>query len=227
MTKLTKFLIFLLFVIVLQAGVNNAYALLGSWPPERIAPETKPLGSEEIDKLFEPLGSLKYNYNLRDVVHQALVSDHLTLRAYAATYLGKYGTVDSVAYLIDALSDESGHVGANYLDPAMATTRHRAKLALTELTGEDFGYEWNAPLPKRGLAIEQWIMWFNERNVVIDKVLQYLEENDLGEYDIYRMHLNPDKTEWATSLTLDPPRPGAPGLYINRKTYEIRLLRGR
>lgn len=162
-------------------------------------------------------------------VHAALSTSALTLRAYAATYLGKHGRAESVPFLIAALSDPSGHVGANYKDPGMAHTRHRAKLALTELTGEAFGFQWAAPQETRQVAIGKWKEWLEERDAVIEVALGSPEAEgiDRSQYSVYRVHMNRQKTEWSVSFTRSPPRPGAPVVVVDRKTHKVRRLRGR
>jgi hypothetical protein len=192
-----------------------------------LAPVHGPLNAEDVNRLLAALNPPVFNRDLLADVHKATKDSQLTLRAYAMTYLGKYGTAESVAYLIDGLSDESVHVGARYKDQAMAVTRYRAKLALNELTGEDFGFIWDAPLAKRQVAINQWKRWLNERDGVIDVAQSYLQENDMGLYDIYRAHLNHDKTVWQLSLSKNPPRIGAPTLSINRQTHDVEINKGR
>lgn len=201
--------------------------ILNTYYAPRLAPYLSSLEQGKIDALFTPLKALTYNYNLKEDVHRALVSDHFTLRAYAATYLGKYGTVESATRLIDALSDESVHVGANYRDAGMATTRHRAALALKDLVGEDFGFVWNAPARERKIAVNRWKEWLNERDIILDKVQVYIEAQNLVEFEPYRAHLNAEKDEWGVSLTETPPRLGPPVLTIDRATHEIRLIKGR
>ena len=93
-------------------------------------------------------------------MHQALNGPQTTLRAYAARALGKQGNETSIPYLIDALSDDSFHVGANYIDPGMATTRYWANESLKKLTEEDFGFIWNEPREKRIQAIVRWQNWY-------------------------------------------------------------------
>ncbi len=194
----------------------------------RIAPRLAPLPDDKVAGLLK---TVRNDTFLTDssVVHQALLSGHLTLRAYAATYLGKHGTAQSVPYLIDALSDESAHVGGNYSDGGMATTRHRAKQALAQLTGEDFRFQWASPLEDRNLAVAKWKDWLNERNRFRAEVLDFAVEKgiSLSTYSVYRMHLNREKTAWSVSFTRSPPRPGAPVIVIDRQTHEARLIRGR
>jgi len=178
--------------------------------------------------LFEHLKTMTYEYGLLGDVHEALRGDQLTNRAYAATYMGKYGTYKSVPLLINALSDESVHVGAHYADAGMATTRHRAYLALKELTGEDFGFVWNAPIEERAAVIAQYKDWLAERDLIIALVRTYMKDNNLAGYDIYRVHfINKEKSKWGASLTKDPPMPGAPGLTIDAATHKITMIKGR
>lgn len=201
--------------------------ILKAYYLRKLAPFMSPLEQSKIDALSKSLETLTYHYDLQDDVHRAMTGDYLTFRAYAATYLGKYGVVESVPFLIDALSDESAHVGANYKDAGMATTRHSAHLALKELVGEDFGFVWNAPIAERETAINKWKEWLNERNIILDKVATYLTNNKMEDYKPYRAHLkSTDKKQWAVALTRDPPTLGAPILFIDRVTYDIQILRG-
>jgi hypothetical protein len=186
----------------------------------------EPALSEE-EAFVSRLERAEYRRGMEDKVHQALKGDHLTHRAWAATWLGRHGTAKSVPLLIDALSDESLHVGGNYSDPGMSTTRHRAKLALNKLVGEDFGYVWNGPVAERKAAIAKWKAWLKERDAVIAVIRTWLKKEGMTQYDVYRVHLNGDKTEWGASLTEKNPRPGAPVLRVDRKTHAIRLIKGR
>jgi len=52
------------------------------------------------------------------------------------------------------------HVGANYPEAGMATTRYWANESLKKLTEQDFGFIWNDPKEKRNQAIQQWINWY-------------------------------------------------------------------
>lgn len=97
-------------------------------------------------------------------LYAALTGPQMTLRAYAATALGKAGDQGAISYLIQALSDQSAHVGAKYVEPGMATTRYRANQSLKALTGKDFGFVWNAPESERKLAIQKWIAWDKTRD---------------------------------------------------------------
>ena len=94
------------------------------------------------------------------LLYRALVGPQLTLRAYAARELGRQGSSESLPFLIDALTDESQHVGSSYPDPGMATTRYWANESLKKLTGEDFGFIWNAPRASRAEAVVKWRAWF-------------------------------------------------------------------
>ncbi len=92
-------------------------------------------------------------------LYAALTAPQTTLRAYAATALGKAGDKQAVPYLIRALADHSTHVGAHYVEPGMATTRYRANQSLKTLTGKDFGFVWNASDVDQKSAIQKWIAW--------------------------------------------------------------------
>lgn len=144
-------IIICIFVLVLLS--NNVLAFL-----DPISRNIEPLPDEQIDILFKKIDN---NEKIPLVtLHQALKSSQLTLRAYAARELGKYGDETSIPYLIDALVDDSLHVGANYIDPGMATTRYWANESLEKVTGKDFGYIWNSTKGKRIDAVSRWQEWY-------------------------------------------------------------------
>lgn len=187
---------------------------------------TYPAAAELSENTRTHLRDMTYSHEILQDVHNALHEDDLTYRAYAVTYIGKYGTYKSVPLLIEALSDESIHVGANYKDSGMTTTRHRAALALRELTGENFGFQWDAPMEERQVAVHKWKDWMNERDVFMGMMKRYMSENNLQHYDFYRVHINAEKTEWLASLTENPPSVGAPALIVDRNTHDVRLIKG-
>lgn len=119
--------------------------------------ETSALSEEEVGRVLELIGH--GGKVERDVLHRALISGQTYLRASAARLLGEVGDASSVAHLIDALGDQSSHVGANYREPGMATTRYWANESLKKLTHQDFGFVWNAPEPDRQAAIRRWRDW--------------------------------------------------------------------
>jgi HEAT repeat protein len=121
------------------------------------AQQTKPLSQEEIGRVLESVSQGKKVD--RDTLHRALISDQTYLRASAARLLGEVGDTTSVPHLIDALSDQSVHVGANYPDASMATTRYWANESLKKLTKQDFGFAWGAPDVERQAAIKRWREW--------------------------------------------------------------------
>ena len=123
-----------------------------------LAAKVDPLPDAQVGILFD-----KINKGERiplPTLYQALIGPQFTLRAYAARELGKYGDETSVPYLIDALSDESMHDGANYIKPGMNTTRYWANESLEALTSEDFGFVWDDPIEKRNEAISRWRDWY-------------------------------------------------------------------
>jgi hypothetical protein len=128
--------------------------------PTSLAPKTEPLKQELVGTLFERID--RHEKIEFELLCQALLGPQMTLRAYAATLLGESGDKHAIPFLIDALSDESGHVGANYPDPGDATTRHRANKALKKLTGQDFGFVWNDPEETRQASIDKWIEWYRK-----------------------------------------------------------------
>jgi HEAT repeat protein len=123
-----------------------------------LAPSIDSLPHELVPVLFE-----KINKNEKieiHLLHQALNGPQTALRANAARILGEQGDETSIPYLIDALSDESMHVGGTYINAGMATTRYWAKESLKKLTGEDFGFVWDDPKGKRIRSIIRWREWY-------------------------------------------------------------------
>lgn len=94
------------------------------------------------------------------LVYQSLVGPQTALRAEAARYLGSHGDEASVPHLIDALRDQTCHVGAKYPSAGMATTRFWANDSLKRLTGEDFGFVWEDPIGERDQAVSRWRDWY-------------------------------------------------------------------
>ncbi len=132
---------------------SNAFAYL-----DPIAPFVEPLPDEKIDILLKRID--RREKIPVETLHQALKSSQLTLRAYAARELGDQGDETTIPYLIDALSDDSFHVGANYIESGMETTRYGANESLKKLTEEDFVFIWNDPTRKRIQAIFRWEKWY-------------------------------------------------------------------
>jgi hypothetical protein len=148
--KMTKNIITLLLILLVS---NIALAEMDMTP---LAPTIGPLPQELIPVLFEKIEkNEKIEINL---LHQALNGPQTALRADAARILGEQGNETSIPYLIDALSDESMHVGAKYPEAGMVTTRYWANESLKKLTKEDFGFIWNDP--ERIHAIIKWRKWY-------------------------------------------------------------------
>jgi len=143
-----------LFAVVVAGTLTTA--------AEQLAPKIEPLKEEIVGVLLQRIDRReKVQF---DILCQALIAPQTTLRAYAASLLCESGHKRAIPFLIDALSDESVHVGADYLDPGDATTRHRANKALMKLTGQDCGFVWSDPKETRQAAIQKWIAWYR-RNV--------------------------------------------------------------
>lgn len=140
-------------IFILIFVSNNVLAFL-----DPIARFIEPLPDEKIDIIFQKIEK-KEKVSL-EILHQSLKSSQLTLRAYVARELGNYGNETSIPYLIDALFDDSVHVGALYIDPGMATTRYWANESLKKLTGKDFSFVWNDPKGKRVDAVSRWQNWY-------------------------------------------------------------------
>ena len=117
-----------------------------------------PLPEQEYSRVFYAFSSQgKVPIKL---LHQGLFAGQMTVRAHSALLLGDQGDRSSVPYLIDALSDQSMHVGVNYPEAGMATTRYWANESLKKLTKKAFGFIWNDPEAKRSKAIQQWREWY-------------------------------------------------------------------
>ena len=125
-------------------------------------PEVKSLPEERVQELFGRIQKdEKIDLNL---IYQALIGSQTALRADAARYLGTHGDETSVSHLIDALGDDSFHVGGDYIKPGMETTRYWANDSLKKLTGQDFGFVWNDPKKKREAAISRWRAWYSRQH---------------------------------------------------------------
>lgn len=130
--------------------------------PAGPAPDRKtaiePLPDERVQEMFD---RIRKNEKIElTLVYQALIGPQTALRADAARYLGDHGDETSIPHLINALGDESMHVGANYPQAGMATTRYWTNESLKKLTGKDFGFMWNDPKEKREGAIARWRAWY-------------------------------------------------------------------
>ena len=80
----------------------------------------------------------------------------MTYRAYSAKWFIEHGTTEDVPFLIDALSDESMHEGANYPLAGMATTRFWVNVALIAICKTSYDYQWDATKEKREYSISLW-----------------------------------------------------------------------
>lgn len=145
-----------LLVLLLVLAVHGKVSAEG----EKLARPIEPLPMDQVSVLFDLIE--RKQQIPEDLLHRALVGPQFALRADAARLLGDYGSKSSVPYLIDALSDDSIHVGALYLDDGMATTRYWANKSLIKLTGKDFGFEWGAEAAKRSEATMRWIQWYKQ-----------------------------------------------------------------
>ncbi|MBU0729764.1 MAG: HEAT repeat domain-containing protein [Proteobacteria bacterium] len=127
----------------------------------RLVSPIDPLPQELVPVLFERINN---NEKIEiHLLHQALNCPQITLRAYTARILGEQGDETSIPYLIDALSDDSLHVGAMYLKPGMNTTRYWVNESLKRLTGEDFGFVWDDSKNTRIESILRWREWYFEK----------------------------------------------------------------
>ena len=118
----------------------------------------QPLAHEKVDWLFRKIA--RKERVEPDVLHAALIGPQTALRADAARILAQWGDASSIPHLIHALTDESSHVGDDYPDAGMATTRYWAAKSLREMTGRDFGFVWSDPVEKRNAAVLRWSTWY-------------------------------------------------------------------
>jgi beta-lactamase regulating signal transducer with metallopeptidase domain len=154
----------------------------------------EPLPPDKIGEMFERLnreffeGSVNHQEIDLNLIYQSLIGPQKTLRAFAARYLGTHGNINSVPYLIDALSDESVHVGIDYVDRGMNTTRYWANDSLKKLTGEDLGFIWDDPKEKRDEIIQKWQKWWEQNKYRTNekyKAESPTEQNAHGVHTIY------------------------------------------
>lgn len=121
---------------------------------EKIAPKLEVAPTEEVRKVLATFE----NGEKGDLamIRRGLISDQTYDRARCAQCLIKHGGVEDVPFLIDALSDDSSHDGANYPLAGMATTRYWANVALIVICKTSYDYQWDAPVEKREYAISLW-----------------------------------------------------------------------
>src|SRR5262245_45772805 len=117
-----------------------------------LAGPVPPLSDQEISLFFKKLDA-KETFSA-PFLHRALSAPHFTVRTQAARLLGTQGDSSSIPYLIDALSDESLYVGADFSRAGLNTVRYWANESLKALTHQDFNFLWDDPLPKRMRAIK-------------------------------------------------------------------------
>ena len=120
---------------------------------DRIAPQVESIDSDE---LLPALHAGENFHSHATTIRRGLVGSQLTYRAESAQWFIAHGTVEDVPYLIDALSDESMHVGAHYPLAGMATTRYWANVALIVICKTSYDYQWDSPKEKREYSISLW-----------------------------------------------------------------------
>jgi hypothetical protein len=140
------------------ARISDSSDSVTAWTGEVSAPAVKltiALSQEEIGEVLAHLEAID-----RGTLHRALTSDQYYLRFMAAKRLNEVGDFTSIPLLIAALRDQSQHVGAQYPDAEMASTRYWVNDSLKKLTKHDFGFRWDAPKADREAAIERWKQWY-------------------------------------------------------------------
>ncbi|MEW6440614.1 MAG: hypothetical protein AB1640_06700 [bacterium] len=139
--------------------------LAAAFCPCRFAPQAPPIEPLPESETAGLLAGIDRGEQIRaGALHRALHSSQLTLRARAAMALGTQGDRSSIAFLIDALSDMSSHVGAGYTAPGLETTRYWASESLKRLAVRDFGFVWNAPERESKETTDRWKDWYLGRD---------------------------------------------------------------
>jgi hypothetical protein len=124
-----------------------------SFAANGIAPQVE---SIDPDELLPALHAKESFRAYAPTIRRGLVGSQLTYRAESAQWFIDHGTLEDVPYLIDALSDESMHVGANYPLAGMATTRYWANVALIVICKTSYDYQWDSSNQKRNYSISLW-----------------------------------------------------------------------
>lgn len=126
---------------------------LSAHSADKIAPKVESITPKEL----LPALNAKDNFRAQAMtIRRGLVGSQMTYRVKSAQWFIKYGTVDDVPYLIDSLSDESAHKGANYPLAGMATTRYWANVALIVICKTSYDYQWDSSKGKREYSISLW-----------------------------------------------------------------------
>lgn len=143
--------------IKLALALPTMFLAGNSWGLAPLAAPLDPLPESEYESIF---AHREGTVMPAKVLHQGLFAAQTTIRAFSAKLLADNGDAESIPYLIDALSDQSAHVGAEYPKPGMHTTRYWAGHALMKLTKKDFGFIWNDSEKRREKAIARWRSWY-------------------------------------------------------------------
>lgn len=125
----------------------------GAFAADPIAPKVEAIDSDALVPALSAQGDFRSH---AATIRRGLVSSQMTDRARCAQWFIEHGTIEDVPYLIDALSDESAHVGAEYPLAGMATTRYWANVALIVICKTSYDYQWDAPKEKREYSISLW-----------------------------------------------------------------------
>lgn len=136
-----------------MAALFLLFALSAS-AADKVAPTLEKASSDEIRKALTAIESGESDD--LSMIRRGLISDQTYDRARCAQSFIKHGSIDDVPFLIDALSDESMHVGANYPLAGMATTRYWANVALIVICKTSYDYQWDSPLKDRKYSISLW-----------------------------------------------------------------------
>ena len=140
-TSLQKF--FFIFPLMCSLGLAT----------DPIAPQVESIDS----KGLRPALKAKENFRSHaPTIRRGLIGSQISYRAESAQWFIAHGTTEDVPYLIDALSDESTHLGASYPLAGMAATRYWANVALIVICKTSYDFQWDAPKKKREHSISQW-----------------------------------------------------------------------
>ena len=135
--------------------------------PDAIGPMVELAGSSEFKERWASvvaLGRLAHEGDERQraeavaALHGLMKDEDPTIRTYAAGALAGLGEVAGLAVLIDAL--ELTEPAAFSSPPEMLCDWSAA--VLRACTGQEFGFDSEAPQQQRSTAVEAWRQWFGE-----------------------------------------------------------------
>ncbi len=142
-----------------EPAAEQGVKLQANPSPDSLAPDPPPFSTEiEVADYAALVGGKALTV---DALHRLIRGNQFTFRALACDRAGELGDRALLPVLIDALSDESAHVGARHAaGSGKWTTRMRCHRALRSIANENFGYRWKDSRAEREQAIERWRRWY-------------------------------------------------------------------